>query len=589
MITSSERILSKKSSILILSSVLILIIILLAYLYYTISSEDIKHEKQNDLEAISKLKIGQFTQWHFERTGDVKIMSTSPVFVNMVAAWLNNRNDDKSLKNIIEQLEITRKNYEYENIFLASTNAELLCAAIDNLEKLDPITKGKILEAQEKNNLTYSDFYYCPTHNKIHYDILAPIYNKGLIIANLVFRVDPSVYLYPLIKTWPYSSKSAESILIRKDGDSVLFLNELRHQKNTALKFRLPLSRKDLPAVQAASGRIGIFEGVDYRGVEVLAYLNSVPGTNWFVVVKMDRSEIYAELNFRQSIIALIAGLLLILILIGLISIYYQRQNTVFKKLWEEQEKFRTTLYSIGDAVIVTDINSKVKHLNLTAERLTGWKEKDAINKPLEDVFKIINEENRVGIQDPVQRILSHGSDFELADQILLVSKNGTETPISESVATIRNEKNEIDGAVIVFQDQSKIRETQKIIQKNEIIVRSILDNLPVGISVNSTDSTKPFKYMNNNYSKFFDAPAEALRDQSKIWDTVFEDEALRQIMKRKMIADVESGDPNRMHWEDIPITKSGKEIRFVSVKSIPIPENNLILSTVMDVTDRKL
>ena len=124
----------------------------------------------------------------------------------------------------------------------------------------------------------------------------------------------------------------------------------------------------ELPDTQAILGKSGIFNGKDYRGADVLAYLSPVPGTAWFVVAKVDTDEIFSELYFRVRIVVLMDILLILSLSIGLMWIYHYRQRNIYRQLFksektlsEANEEFRTTLYSIGDAVITTDTSGRVK------------------------------------------------------------------------------------------------------------------------------------------------------------------------------------------------------------------------------------
>ena len=106
-------------------------------------------------------------------------------------------------------------------------------------------------------------------------------------------RSDAASYLYPLIQSWPTSSRSGETLLVRREGDAVVYLNELRHRTNTALSLRVPLAQDDLPAARAVLGQQGQFQGLDYRGVEVLADLRPVPGSPWFLAVSYTHLDVY--------------------------------------------------------------------------------------------------------------------------------------------------------------------------------------------------------------------------------------------------------------------------------------------------------
>jgi hypothetical protein len=128
-------------------------------------------------------------------------------------------------------------------------------------------------------------------------DILVPLYDslqkKRISVGILILRIDPEKTLFPLIQSWPTPSKSSETLLIRKEGDSVIFLNELRHRHNTSLNLRLPLI-ESLPASMAVNGVTGLVEGLDYRNIPVVAWLANVPGFPWYMVAKTDKEEILA-------------------------------------------------------------------------------------------------------------------------------------------------------------------------------------------------------------------------------------------------------------------------------------------------------
>jgi PAS domain S-box-containing protein len=127
----------------------------------------------------------------------------------------------------------------------------------------------------------------------------------------------------------------------------------------------------------------------------------------------------------------------------------------------EQRERFRTTLESIGDAVIATDVEGRVAFMNPIAERLTGWRVKDAIGVRCEDVFHIVNEDTRRAVENPVNRVLAEGSIVGLANHTILIAADGTERPIDDSGAPIRSREGRIVGAVLVFRDVTDRRRTE--------------------------------------------------------------------------------------------------------------------------------
>ncbi len=131
--------------------------------------------------------------------------------------------------------------------------------------------------------------------------------------------------------------------------------------------------------------------------------------------------------------------------------------------LLEQREWLRVTLASIGDAIITTDSSGQVTFLNPVAESLTGWTLADASGRPLTDVFNIVNEETRQPVESPTVRALREGVIVGLANHTLLIARDGTERPIDDSAATIRNANGEVAGVVLVFRDITQRRQQEKL------------------------------------------------------------------------------------------------------------------------------
>lgn len=128
----------------------------------------------------------------------------------------------------------------------------------------------------------------------------------------------------------------------------------------------------------------------------------------------------------------------------------------------ERSEALRVTLASIGDAVIATDKDGLVTFMNGVAESLTGWTSEDATGKPLEDVFRILNEHTRAPVPNPALRAIQEGIILGLANHTVLISKDGTEWPIDDSGAPIRDAQGNIVGAVLVFRDISARQKAER-------------------------------------------------------------------------------------------------------------------------------
>jgi PAS domain S-box-containing protein len=126
--------------------------------------------------------------------------------------------------------------------------------------------------------------------------------------------------------------------------------------------------------------------------------------------------------------------------------------------LAQEGERLRTTLASIGDAVITTDAEGRITSLNPVAEALTGWTKAEATGQPLDVVFRVVNEETRQAVENPAARALSEGVVVGLANHPALIARDSTERPIDGSAAPIRSKEGRVIGCVLVFRDISERR-----------------------------------------------------------------------------------------------------------------------------------
>jgi PAS domain S-box-containing protein len=125
-------------------------------------------------------------------------------------------------------------------------------------------------------------------------------------------------------------------------------------------------------------------------------------------------------------------------------------------------ERLRVTLSSIGDAVIATDDHGRVTGMNEVAESLTGWKTTDATGRPFEEVFVTFNEESRLGVENPIGRVLREGAIAGLANHSVLRSKDGREIPVDDCAAPIRSADGRMSGVVLVFRDVTAQRQIER-------------------------------------------------------------------------------------------------------------------------------
>jgi PAS domain S-box-containing protein len=178
-----------------------------------------------------------------------------------------------------------------------------------------------------------------------------------------------------------------------------------------------------------------------------------------------------ARASARTALGATLVGLALGRALVALVIWSFARNLAMRQRaaaaLHAERERFRTTLTSIGDAVMVTDTHGRVTLLNPVARALTRWDD-DAIGRPVEEVFRIVNEETRETVENPVTKVLRDGVVVGLANHTVLVGRDGTEIPIDDSGAPIHDGRGRLAGVVLVFRDITERRAVERTLRDDD-------------------------------------------------------------------------------------------------------------------------
>jgi len=464
--------------------------------FYVSQRHSIQLKVENDLTAIAELKLGQIQEWRAERLDDAELLGTDPMFVRAAVSFLSSANsgDREALLGRFRAVAAARK-YEEIALFAAddpttSTRGLVLHPSLslaDNLHELHPDAVTAVAVALGEGRPAFSDLHRGPSGLPPHLDIVAPLVDpggSGKPLGAVVLRSDAADFLYPLIQSWPVSSRTAETLLVRRDGDQVLFLNDIRHRKKAALELRLPADQSDLPAAMAIGGAEGFVHGCDYRGIEVLAVARVVPETSWHMITKVDREEALADWERRAPLIlALLAGLVITAVSTTLL-LWQRNAKSYFKTLYETEAahrlteaRYTATLLSLGDGVIAADPEGRVELMNPVAEELTGWPQAEARGRTIDEVFRIVRETDRAPAESPVEKILREGRIGGLANHTLLVARDGSERPIANTGAPIRDPENQVFGAVIVFRDLTEERNAIAELRDGERRYRLLADN----------------------------------------------------------------------------------------------------------------
>ncbi len=344
-------------------------IIIAGYSYYRNYAKNYQIAVEHQLSAIAELKVGELAQWRKERLGDAAVFYGNAAFSALVRRYFEKPTDTEASGQLRSWLRQGQEPLRYDRIFLLDAQGVARMAIPDTPE---PVAAHLLKDAPEiirSGRMSFLDFHRDAPDQPVHLAILVPIIGGGTDrrgVGILVLRIDPRTYLYPLISRWPTPSRTAETLLVRREGNDALYLNELKFKKNTALKLRIPLDKKEVPAVKAVLGQEGIVEGKDYRGVPVLADLRAIPDSPWFLVARLDRAEIHASLRERLWLTIIFVGALLLGASTAVGFIWRRQRLRLYQERYNGAESVRALssrqediLAAVPDIIMEVD-NNKV-------------------------------------------------------------------------------------------------------------------------------------------------------------------------------------------------------------------------------------
>ncbi|MCE5311761.1 MAG: hypothetical protein LLF86_01265 [Nitrospiraceae bacterium] len=347
--------------------ILVLLVASAGFYHYSIQKKEIKKDKQNELLAIADLKVSQIVNWRKERLADAATLRDNFLLAPQIKHMLQSSEKTRERRDILAWMASFKETYQYDDILLLDINGNILLSVAQRTGSVGPDAKMLIASALKTRNIIFSDLYRSKVVSRIRFSIVVPIMSKDKdeMLGVFLLRIDPYLFLYPLIEKWPTPSQTAETMLVRREKNEVLYLNDLRHVKGTALKFKLPISKPYLPAAMLVKGKEGIFEGIDYRGIEVLAAMRSVPNTSWGIVAKVDKEEVYAPIKVRLWNVMVVVGLCLLAAGLGVLLIWHKRDE-------EEQKKYREQL-EVTVHLRTKELEQANKHLKKSYQDLESF------------------------------------------------------------------------------------------------------------------------------------------------------------------------------------------------------------------------
>ena len=358
---------------------LIGITILAACLYYRLMLRDARASECENLAAIADLKVGQVSRWRQERLSDVAALSGDSAIAQVAGRFAANTNaEDRAI--LLPWLDALRRCTDCRSATLLNASFQPILSSGDEDKQLGPHTYAAACLTWTNQTGWLSDLHRGMDVQAIHLDLIAPLLiprgTDTVTVAILLLRIDPYRTLYPILRRWPTPSPSGETLLVRRDGDLALCLNELRSRSDTALDLGFPLTNTHHAAALALSGTTRAradAAAVDENGQRVLWAAKRVRDCPWHVIVKKDLREIDAPVQRESLLVASTVAALVLAVLTVIVAFWRRERHQADMEHMVVKQHLDLWLRFANDVILLMDQDGKLLEANERAIMSYGY------------------------------------------------------------------------------------------------------------------------------------------------------------------------------------------------------------------------
>jgi PAS domain S-box-containing protein len=286
-------------------------VLLIAGFNYSAGVRDrIINSRKDELKTVADLQVDQIVQWKHEKLIDANVISDNIPIIRQIGMCFYHKGDESDASAIRLWMGSFIRNLDYFKVAIADNKGRIRFSSPENDTLIGPLLKPLISKVLRNKQVVFTDFHRVDPGQIVHLDLIIPLLltdvKDTMVVGLMIMRIDPNKKLYPLISKWSAKSRSSETLLLRRDGDSIVYLNDLKYVTGSALKFKKPLDETNLVGAIAVRGFEGVTEGVDYRNVPVIAAAKKIPGSDWYMISKVDLSEIKVQASGELLLIRLL-------------------------------------------------------------------------------------------------------------------------------------------------------------------------------------------------------------------------------------------------------------------------------------------
>ncbi|MBN2829969.1 MAG: PAS domain S-box protein [Candidatus Cloacimonetes bacterium] len=445
--------------------------------YLKLQIELVRQKAIEQISTVADMRVLYVHKWYADQIKNVKYLFGHKELYHRTNLLIAGSIDSEMREDLEDFRQNIKAHFNYYEIALFDVNGRLHSTSSDShLPTRNEVLK-RMDELREKHDLVVSDltlFHLADNIDSlaIHIDYWLPVFKTGtdsVLVGAWYLQKNPHVTFYPSIQSWPEHSKTAETLLVRKEGDSVVFLNELRHKKHTALNLHFPLAeKKNLPAVIAIEERAQITEGYDYRDVLVLSALRKIPDTPWYLVSKIDCGEVYKPIKNRALTLGSFLAFLLFVTAFGIS--YFERRRELFSSR-KQAEEWKATFDSVNDVIWLLDKNCRILRSNNACKEMLGVTPEEILGK---HCWEVVHDSEYPIKECPFQ-------EMSMTKSRSRIELNVKSRWFAATLDPIVDNQGKIQGIVHIIRDITERKIAEGAIKEREERLQTIIDNAPFG------------------------------------------------------------------------------------------------------------
>ena len=425
--------------------------------------------------------------WLKERQGDAQVLSSTPAVRAVLRAKAAGRDsrapNSVNLAESLALLDDLAKSYTYAGVYILDRDEHVVMQS-DGSIPLSPLFSESCQAVASSGMARAALVGDAPTRSLMGH--IAPVFpppdasDAGRRPARLLGMVllvsDASKTLFPLVAREVVPTQTGETILVRRDGNDVVFFSPARLAPALSRHLRFPLPTAPLAARLALEGHATFGTFTDYRGVQVLAATQTIPVTGWGLVRKIDRTE--ALQDFRRAATAEVLAGIFLIVLLGSLMFFYRR-DLMMRALKQDEKKFKTLLESPPDVMIIVNRDGNMVFVNSATERMFGYRLEELLGKTVQT---LVPERFQAGIAEFHQHFFSDPGLHQqmLQQEVVCRRHDGSEFPAEISFSPIETLQGMVIGVAI--RDITQRKQAEVALRKSEERYRTLFENAPVGI-----------------------------------------------------------------------------------------------------------